>query len=117
MNIFVDENIPARTVRELREIGHDVKDIRGTDKEGIIDDDVWDIAQKEQRLLISTDKGFSQKRHEKHSGILIIRLKKPNRLKIHQKVMQAMRRFKENEWAGMTVVMKDSVQSIWKAKR
>ncbi|GBD95617.1 MAG TPA: hypothetical protein ENG83_08090 [Nitrospirae bacterium] len=65
MNIFVDENIPAKTVKELRETGHDVKDI----------------------------------------------------LKIHQKVMQALRRFKSTEWAAMTVTIKDSVHSIWKVKR
>ena len=30
MKIFVDENIPSRTVEELRGLGHDVLDIRGT---------------------------------------------------------------------------------------
>jgi hypothetical protein len=30
MKIFVDENIPLMTVRALREMGHDVRDIRGT---------------------------------------------------------------------------------------
>jgi predicted nuclease of predicted toxin-antitoxin system len=88
MKILVYENIPAMTVRELRESGHDVVDIRGTEKEGIPDEDVWEIGQKEKRLLITTDKGFAQKRHGKNQGILIIRLKQPNRLKIHQKVMR-----------------------------
>ncbi|MCK4358658.1 MAG: DUF5615 family PIN-like protein [Candidatus Cloacimonetes bacterium] len=35
MKIFVDENIPLITVQTLREIGHDVIDIRGTDDEGM----------------------------------------------------------------------------------
>jgi len=116
VNIIVDENIPIRTVKELRETGHDVKDIRGTKNEGITDDELWTIVQREQRLLISTDKGFAQKRHEKHGGILIIKLKKPNRLKIHHKVLQALSLFKANDWASMTVIMKDSVHSVWKAK-
>ena len=30
MKIFADENIPSRTVEELRGLGHDVLDIRGT---------------------------------------------------------------------------------------
>ena len=72
MNIFADENIPLITVRELRELGHDVMDIRGTQYEGITDEKIWEVVKKEQRLLITTDKGFSQKRYEKHSGILII---------------------------------------------
>ena len=38
MKIFVDENIPSRTVEELRRLGHDVLDIRGTSDQGIDDD-------------------------------------------------------------------------------
>lgn len=117
MKIFVDENIPAMTVGELREGGHDVVDIRGTDDEGLIDEDVWDMAQKQQRLLITTDKGFALNRHEKHYGILIVKLKQPNRLKIHRKVITAMDRFKAEEWLGMTIIMQDMIYSIRKGKK
>ena len=34
MKIFVDEHIPLMTVRALRLINHDVRDIRGTQDEG-----------------------------------------------------------------------------------
>ena len=117
MKIFVDENIPAMTVLELRNAGHDVADIRGTENEGMSDEDVWKKVQEEQRLLITTDKGFTQKRHENHNGVLVIRLKQPNRLKIHNKVIQAMDRFKEKEWAGLTVVMQDMFHRMWKARK
>lgn len=117
MKIFADENIPAMTVRELRNSGHDVKDIRGSDKEGMADEDIWKMLQNDNRLLITTDKGFLHKRHEKHSGILIVRLKQPNRLKIHQKVIRAMSLFKEDGWQGLTVAMQDTFHSVWGAKR
>lgn len=117
MKIFVDENIPAMTVRELRGFGHDIKDIRGTESEGMTDEDIWKMLRKDKRLLITTDKGFIEKRYEKHSGILIVRLKQPNRLKIHQKVMKAMSLFKEYDWKGLTVAMQDTFHSVWKAKR
>jgi len=58
MKILVDENIPAMTVYGLREIGHDVKDIRGTESEGQSDEALWTSCQHEQRLLITTDKDF-----------------------------------------------------------
>ena len=58
MKICVDENIPLITVLELKKLGHDVLDIRGTDDQGIPDDLLWEKAQKEKRLLITTDKGF-----------------------------------------------------------
>jgi len=117
MKIFVDENIPSMTVRALREMGHDVLDIRGTADEGVTDDDIWKIIQRERRLLITTDKGFTQRRSERHHGILIIRLRQPNRRKIHQRVMQAMARFAEEEWPGLLVVMRDLVQSVSRAGR
>jgi predicted nuclease of predicted toxin-antitoxin system len=53
MKIFVDENIPTMTVDALRLMGHDVMDIRGTEKEGLNDGGVWEIAQQNERLLIS----------------------------------------------------------------
>jgi len=67
-------------------------------------------------LLISTDKGFSKRRNEPHHGILIVRLRKPNQLKIHQRIMQAINQFSESEWQGLLVVMRDAVQTVWKSK-
>ncbi len=116
MKIIVDENIPLMTVEALRQLGHDVLDIRGTPDEGSPDDDLWSKSLMEERLLITTDKGFSKHRNELHYGILIIRLKKPNRFKIHQRVMQAMNQFGENEWSGFLVVMRDAVQTVWRSK-
>lgn len=116
MKILVDENIPLLTVESLRKLGHDVLDIRGTPDEGTLDDDLWSKSQIQGRLLITTDKGFSKHRNEFHYGILIIRLKKPNRAKIHQRIMQAISQVGENEWTGFLVVMRDVVQTVWKAK-
>ena len=115
MNILVDENIPNMTVRRLKELGHNVKDIRGTEEEGITDEYLWDIAQNENRLLISTDKGFTQYRHNFHHGILIILLKNPNKDKIHQRVLNAINQFDENEWMNLLTVVRDFAQSLWKA--
>ena len=114
MKIFVDENIPLMTVRVLREMGHDVRDIRGTAEQGITDDALWEIAQQEGRLLITTDKGFTQHREELHYGILLVRLRQPNRHKIHERVMQAMALFAAEEWCGSLVVMRDVMQSVWR---
>jgi len=114
MKILVDENIPLKSVQALRDLGHDVLDIRGTPDEGVADEVLWEIAQPEKRLLITTDKGFTQYRNQQHQGILIIRLKKPNRHQIHQKIMQIIPQFTETEWSGLLVVMRDIVWSVWR---
>ena len=115
MKIFVDENSPLITVKQLRSKGFDVTDIRGTPDQGMTDELLWKRTQKENRRLITTDKGFTIYRHEAHYGILIIRLKQPTRLKIHQHIMQAIAKYSEQDWPGLLVVMRDSVQSTWRS--
>ena len=105
------------TVRAVRKMAHHVRDIRGTADEEITDEGLWRLAQQENRLLITTDKGFSLHRNEPHNGILIVRLRKPNRHKIHQRVMLAMQQFDEGQWPGLLVVMRDQVQSTWTSTR
>jgi len=95
MKICVDENIPLITVVELRNLGHDVLDIRGTDDQGIPDDLLWERVQKEKRLLITTDKGFVNHRRESHFGILVVRLHQPNERKIHERIMRVVPQFAE----------------------
>lgn len=111
MQILVDENIPRMTVEGLRALGHDVKDLRGSPKEGLPDQDLWQLAMVESRLLITTDKGFSAYRASTHHGILIVRLRQPNRHKIHDAVMLAMERFARTQWANRLVVVRDTTIS------
>lgn len=116
MKIFVDEHIPLMTVRALRMAGHDVRDIRGTLDQGMPDNALWEMAQREERLLITTDRGFTRYRILPHYGMLIVRLRRPNRRKIHERIMQVMQQFSETEWAGLLVVMRDVAQSTWRVR-
>ena len=75
MKILVDENIPRMTVDRLRALGHDVRDIRGTQSQGLPDSDLWHVAMTEQRVLVTTDKGFTEYRWAAHHGLLVVRLR------------------------------------------
>jgi predicted nuclease of predicted toxin-antitoxin system len=116
LNILIDENIPKMTLAALRQKGHDVRDIRGTDKEGITDSEIWDIARSENRILISTDKWFAGNRLQQHSGILVVLLHKPNRQKIHDRILLAIDRYSEQEWKNLIIIMRDNVQSAWRSR-
>ncbi|HEX4603507.1 MAG TPA: DUF5615 family PIN-like protein [Candidatus Angelobacter sp.] len=111
MKILVDENIPRMTVEGLRTIGHDVKDVRGTSQQALADPALWQIAKSEARLLITTDKGFTAYRALPHHGILVVRLRQPNRHKINGAVMQALQRFRETDWPNLLVVVRDTIMS------
>lgn len=115
MKILVDENIPRMTVDRLCELGYDVRDIRGSGDEGLADPALWDIAVRKSRVLITTDKGFAEYRATRHNGIPIVRLRQPNRMKIHQSVMRAIERFDDAEWPGLLVVMRDVAMSTSRA--
>ena len=47
-------------------------------------------------------------------GMIIIRLRRPSRHKIHQRIMQALRQFDDAQWPGLLVVMRDVAQSTWR---
>lgn len=112
MKILVDENIPRITAEALLALGHDVKDLRGTPQQSLPDDSVWQIALEEKRLLITTDKGFTAYRNMPHHGILIVRLRQPNRNKINSSVLTALQHFGDSAWQDLVVVVRDKTISI-----
>jgi predicted nuclease of predicted toxin-antitoxin system len=114
MDILVDENIPLKSVKQLQQMGHNVLDIRGTADEGISDELLWNKACQEKRLLITTDRGFARYRDMKHYGLLIVALRRPNRLKIDERVIEAMKLFSPEQWQGLLVVMRDKAMSTWR---
>ncbi len=114
MDILVDENIPLMSVKQLQQMGHNVLDIRGTADEGISDELLWNKACQEKRLLITTDRGFVRYRDMKHHGFLIVALRRPNRLKINERVIEAMKLFSPEQWQGLLVVMRDKAMSTWR---
>ncbi len=112
MQILVDENIPRQTVVRLRELGHDVLDIRGTPQEGMKDELLWELAQKEKRLLISTDRRFLRYWNVSHNGALVVLLSQAKLQTIHAKIMQTLDQFTPEEWRELLVVVRDTFQSI-----
>jgi predicted nuclease of predicted toxin-antitoxin system len=103
------------TVDALRALGHDVKDVRGTSNQGVPDSDLWALALAEARALVTTDKGFTEYRGVPHHGIPIVRLRQPNRQKIHHAVMYVIERFPDAEWPNLLVVARDTTMSTSRA--
>lgn len=61
--------------------------------------------------MVTTDKGFLDKRSAGHAGLLVVRLKQPNLQKIHLRVMYAISDVESSEWTDLTYVMRDRVRS------
>ena len=73
---------------------------------------LWSAAIADHRALITTDRGFTEYRAFPHYGIAIVRLRQPNRHRIHKAVMIAIERFREEEWPGLLVVVRDATLSV-----
>ncbi len=89
MNIFLDENMPRAVTDLLCSRGCRVHDVRGTGKEGMSDEDIFQCAIKSNAVFFTTDKDFFHTvrfLYETHPGIVVIALSQPNSRSITSKV-------------------------------
>jgi predicted nuclease of predicted toxin-antitoxin system len=60
MKILANENLFEPIIQLLKDLGHDVVSIRERGLCGITDDEVYQMACKEKRIIITMDKDFSR---------------------------------------------------------
>jgi predicted nuclease of predicted toxin-antitoxin system len=73
----VDENLPEETAYLLREAGHDASTITAQGIGGDPDPDVASMCRREQRALVTLDRGFADIRTyppNEYSGLIVLRL-------------------------------------------
>jgi len=107
MKIKLDENLPLRLANLLKEIGHDVHTVHDERLMGRADREVWEVAEKESRFLITQDMDFSDSRDfvpGSHHGILLVRLHSPNRRNLGGRIVELFRKENVDEWARCFVV-------------
>jgi predicted nuclease of predicted toxin-antitoxin system len=75
MKFFLDENFPKAAEGILEGMGHEVFDLRGSDREGLSDRDIFAEAQRCAAVFLTTDRDFFHTishLHEKHAGIVML---------------------------------------------
>jgi len=76
MKIKIDEDLPKAVVELVRDLFPDTASVLEERICGTLDPALWEITQKEQRFLITGDKGFADIRRYPpgtHCGILLLR--------------------------------------------
>ena len=76
MRIKIDEDLPPIFAKILREKGFDAMTVIEQKLGGYKDPTLWPVVQKEERFLITADKGFADIRvypPGAHSGVLLLR--------------------------------------------
>jgi predicted nuclease of predicted toxin-antitoxin system len=111
MKILLDENLPMGLVNALRALGHDVEHVYSRDLSGRPDDDVRSVAQSEDRYLIMQDRRFADARvfaPGTHPGLLLVRMKRPGRRAVFEKVRALFETEDVESWRGCFVVLSDA---------
>ena len=83
MRFLTDENLPREIMQLLRQLGHDVLDVRESGMAGATDRQVSARAQSEGRILVTMDLDFAnilQYPPAEYAGMLVLRVPHPTRL-------------------------------------
>jgi predicted nuclease of predicted toxin-antitoxin system len=108
MNIKLDENLPARLVPLLVNLGHQVDTVADEGLTGKPDTDVWQRVKTEGRFLITQDLDFSDTRQFQpgtHPGILLVRLREPGANALLEHIGRALLENPLEAWTGCFIVL------------
>lgn len=89
MKFFLDENFPKAAHPLLKNLGHEIFDLRGTSREGAADTEIFQEAQDCEAVFLTTDRDFFHTvphLYSRHEGVVVIALRQPNRANILDKL-------------------------------
>jgi predicted nuclease of predicted toxin-antitoxin system len=110
VKFFLDENFPRKAARLLEDQGFDVFDIRGTELEGADDKTLFERAQQEEAIFLTTDKDFYHSvpfLYKSHHGIIVIALSQPDSPRILEKLEAALDLIKYTPINSKCLLLKD----------
>ncbi len=114
MKILADENLFEPIIDYLRSLGHDVLSIRDSGLSGISDDKVYQLACKEDRVIITMDKDFSRSFRfppERCGGIVVVKIYKRSveeTLSIFKKFYKSIR--EEDIFRNLVIITPEGVR-------
>ena len=104
MRVKLDENLPLRIAIELRARSHDVQTVGEEGLTWRADADIWQVSQREGRILITQDLDFSDSRKFQpgsHHGIVLIRLRSPSRKNLIARANELFDTEDVSGWGGL----------------
>lgn len=115
MKFLFDENVQNSFKKELEKFGYkDIKRINDF-KKGITDKEVFEYAQKEERIIVTIDTDFYEWKKDKHFGIISLsgKLKTPIKTMV-QAIKQIKKddRFKDTEQLNDIFIRVTNMQFI-----
>ncbi|MDZ7767398.1 MAG: DUF5615 family PIN-like protein [Melioribacteraceae bacterium] len=115
MKFFLDENFPKKVARLLNNRNYEIIDIRGTASEGLTDIEIFNLAQENKAVFLTTDKDFFHTipfNFPEHSGVIVIALDQPNSEKILQKLEWLLNNYELSKLANKTLLLKENTYFV-----
>jgi len=89
VRFLTDENIAKSTVVLLRDLGHDVLDVKESKWFGYSDDKLLGIATRQKRIIVTLDHDFGNILRyppERHEGVVLVSLNSPLPIIVNQAI-------------------------------
>ena len=116
MKFVLDENIPLRASLYLTGSGHEVTEIRLTDKQGACDEEIFILAQELNAVFITTDRDFFHTipfLFDHHCGVIVISLRQPNGEAILSRIKWAISNIDKSSLDNKVILLKDSGYKVY----
>lgn len=113
MKLILDADIPRSFLNKLREEGYNVVDVRDVSTHPIKDEEVFNLACKEKRILITRDLDFSNILYyppSKSSGIIVLRTYLLSKEEMFKILKEALKRGQEQLEKTLVIAQKDRLR-------
>lgn len=107
MRFLIDECISPTTAERLRQFGHDVLDIKGINRLGITDLEVYRIACEQNRTIFTTDKGFRKFDPARCGGIIVSAIRPNTPLRYEPRLKHLLDTTRHEDLAGALVLLEE----------
>jgi hypothetical protein len=106
VKIKLDENLPRALVQRLTDLGHDVDTVSDEGIAGRDDAVLWAAAWRDGRFLVTQGLDLSDARRYvpgTHAGLLLVRLPRPGRTALFDRIASMFAVEAVDTWAGCVV--------------
>ncbi|MGA9865069.1 MAG: DUF5615 family PIN-like protein [Acetobacteraceae bacterium] len=111
MRLLLDMNVPVSIAGWLRDQGHDAVHIRQRDGARMADHDVFAVAAREARVLVTFDLDFGEivgSVEQQSCGVLLLRLRRIRSPHLQERLKVALTQADAALTAGAIVIVEDA---------
>lgn len=119
MSFLTDENIPRNVIDMLRDMGHEMLDVREQRMDGAPDSEVAGLARDERRVLVTLDMDFSNILHYPpgdYAGVIVLRVPKPTRHRVAVTLKEFLAAVKETDIEQSLIIVEPGSYRIRRDK-